>query len=170
MGTDIEAAAIAAALGAFADRTPGVRSPMPGSASRERWWASSRQGGGPRRPAGRQGGSARGVRPPLGPRRDSLWPARTSRGRRSGALSALRGGRHRYPRDLGCRGMADGQVACLERSCSCRQRILLRERVRASESVHVYCCAPSRATAVWEGQALSRLPRPTDHDGGGDSD
>ena len=42
MGTDIEAAAIAAALGAFADRTPGVRSPMPRSASRERQWASSR--------------------------------------------------------------------------------------------------------------------------------
>jgi hypothetical protein len=41
MGTDIEAAAIAAALGAFADRTR-VRSPMPRSASRERWWASSR--------------------------------------------------------------------------------------------------------------------------------
>ena len=35
---------------------------------------------------------------------------------RSGALSALRGGRHRYPRDLSCRGVADSQAACLERS------------------------------------------------------
>ena len=40
MGTDIEAAAIA--LGAFAGRAPGVRSPMPRSGSRERLWASSR--------------------------------------------------------------------------------------------------------------------------------
>jgi len=31
MGTDIMAAAIAAARGAFADRAPGVRSPMPRS-------------------------------------------------------------------------------------------------------------------------------------------
>ena len=36
MGTDIAAAAITAALGAFAGRAPGVRSPMPRSASRER--------------------------------------------------------------------------------------------------------------------------------------
>ena len=36
IGTDIEAAAIAAALGSFAGRAPGVRSPMPGSSSRER--------------------------------------------------------------------------------------------------------------------------------------
>jgi hypothetical protein len=35
-GTDIEAAAIAAALGAFAGRAPGMRSPMPRSGSRER--------------------------------------------------------------------------------------------------------------------------------------
>ena len=37
-------------------------------------------------------------------------------GRRSGALSALRGGRYRYSRDLACRGVADGQFACLARS------------------------------------------------------
>ncbi len=42
METDIEAAAIAAALGAFAGRGPEVRSPMPRSGSRERSWASSR--------------------------------------------------------------------------------------------------------------------------------
>jgi hypothetical protein len=35
-GTYIEAAAIAAALGAFAGRALGVRSPMPRSGSRER--------------------------------------------------------------------------------------------------------------------------------------
>lgn len=34
MGTDIEAAAVAAALGAFAGRAPGVRLPMPRSSSR----------------------------------------------------------------------------------------------------------------------------------------
>ena len=43
MGTEIKAAAIAAALGAFAGGAPGVRSPMPRSGSRERQWASSRQ-------------------------------------------------------------------------------------------------------------------------------
>jgi hypothetical protein len=42
MGTDIEAAAIVAALGALAGRAPGVRSPMPRSGSRERQRASSR--------------------------------------------------------------------------------------------------------------------------------
>ena len=31
-------------------------------------------------------------------------------------------------------------------------------------------CWRLRETAVWEGQPLSTLPRPTDHDGGGDSD
>jgi len=36
MGTDIEAAAIPAALGAFAGGTPGVRPPMPRSGSRDR--------------------------------------------------------------------------------------------------------------------------------------
>jgi hypothetical protein len=35
MGTDIEANAKAAALGAFAGRAPGVQSPMPRSGSRE---------------------------------------------------------------------------------------------------------------------------------------
>ena len=57
MGTEIKAAAIAAALGAFAGGAPGVRSPMPrararGSASGRRLGSS----GWPRRPAGRQGG------------------------------------------------------------------------------------------------------------------
>ena len=36
MGTDIQAAANAAALGAFAGGAPGVRSPVPRSGSRER--------------------------------------------------------------------------------------------------------------------------------------
>jgi hypothetical protein len=36
MGTEIEAAAIAAMLGSFAGGAPGVRSPMPRSGSRER--------------------------------------------------------------------------------------------------------------------------------------
>ena len=34
MGADIEAAAVAAALGAFAGRAPGVRLPMPRSSSK----------------------------------------------------------------------------------------------------------------------------------------
>ena len=41
---------------------------------------------------------------------------RSPRRRRSGALSALRGGLYRYSRDLACRGVADGQFACLARS------------------------------------------------------
>lgn len=68
MGTEIKAAAIAAALGAFAggaiaDAALGLE----GSGSGRRLGSS----GGPRRPAGRQGGRALALRPPLGPRRDS---------------------------------------------------------------------------------------------------
>ena len=82
MGTDIEAAAIAAALGAFAGRTPGVRSPMPRSGSGSLEGAvvgvvSVAAAG--LAASGRQGGRALALRPPLGPRRDSWRPARTSR-------------------------------------------------------------------------------------------
>ncbi len=109
MGTEIEAAAIAAALGAFAGGAPGCdrrcRARARGSGSGRRLGSS----GWPRRPAGRQGGRALALRPPLG--RGGI-----ADGRRSGALSALRGCRHRCPRDLVCRRVADGQVACLERS------------------------------------------------------
>lgn len=66
MGTDIEAAAVAAALGAFAGRAPGVRLPMPRSSSRGAAVGVLGSSGGPRRPR-RQGGRALALMPPYTP-------------------------------------------------------------------------------------------------------
>ncbi len=128
-------------------------------------------GGGPRRPAGRQGGRALALRPPFGPRRDSWRPvadvtsaaARAHCPRSEAVVIDIRGtsGAAAW---LMVRLLVWSARAVAVSGSSCGDKF-----ARANLCTSI-CCAPSRATAVWEGQALSRLPRPTDHDGGGDSD